>query len=95
MPHSLEEKKRVVTRLRRIKGQAEALARAVEQGTDCGALLQQLSALRGATNGLMAELLESHLRETFGTAPAVAEAAAVDTQAEIDQLMRIVRSYLK
>ena len=95
MPHSLEEKKRVVTRLRRIKGQAEALERAVEQGTDCAALLQQLSALRGATNGLMAELLESHLRETFGTAPAAAEAAAVDTQAEIDQLMRIVRSYLK
>ena len=95
MPHSLEEKKRVVTRLRRIKGQAEALERAVEQGTDCGAQLQQLSALRGATNGLMAELLESHLRETFGTAPAVAAAAAVDTQAEIDQLMRIVRSYLK
>ena len=95
MPHSLEEKKRVVTRLRRIKGQAEALERAVEQGTDCGALLQQLSALRGATNGLMAELLESHLRETFGTAPAVDETSAVDTQAEIDQLMRIVRSYLK
>ena len=95
MPHSLEEKKRVVTRLRRIKGQAEALERAVEQGTDCGALLQQLSALRGATNGLMAELLESHLRETFGMVFAVAAAAAVDTQAEIDQLMRIVRSYLK
>ena len=98
MPHSLEAKKRVVTRLRRIKGQAEALERAVEQGTDCGALLQQLSALRGATTGLMAEVLESHLRETFGAAPVVAadEAAPiVDTQAEIDQLMRIVRSYLK
>lgn len=97
MPHSLEAKKRVVTRLRRIKGQAEALERAVEQGTDCGALLQQLSALRGATTGLMAEVLESHLRETFGAAPVVAEGAAsvVDTEAEIDQLMRIVRSYLK
>ena len=95
MPHTAEDKQRAITRLRRIKGQAEALERAVEQGTDCGALLQQLSALRGATNGLMAELLESHLRETFGTAPAAAEAAAVDTQAEIDQLMRIVRSYLK
>ena len=98
MPHSLEAKKRVVTRLRRIKGQAEALERAVEQGTDCGALLQQLSALRGATTGLMAEVLESHLHETFGAAPAVpadGKAPAVDTQAEIEQLMRIVRSYLK
>ena len=95
MPHSLEAKKRVVTRLRRIKGQAEALERAVEQGTDCGALLQQLSALRGATTGLMAEVLESHLRETFGAATAEGKAPTVDTQAEIDQLMRIVRSYLK
>ena len=95
MPHSLEEKKRVVTRLRRIKGQAEALERAVEQGTDCAALLQQLSALRGATTGLMAEVLESHLHETFGAAPAEGKAPAVDAQAEIDQLMRIVRSYLK
>ena len=74
MPHSLEAKKKVVTRLRRIKGQAEALERAVEQGTDCGALLQQLSALRGATTGLMAEVLESHLHETFGAAPAEGKA---------------------
>ncbi|MGA0570463.1 metal/formaldehyde-sensitive transcriptional repressor [Variovorax sp. VNK109] len=101
MPHSLEEKQRVIKRLRRIKGQTEALERAVEQGTDCGALLQQLAALRGASTGLMAEVLESHLRETFGpqASPGKATAKAtrrpVDTQAEIDQLMRIVRSYLK
>ena len=57
MPYNPEDKQRVVTRLRRIKGQAEALERAVLAGTDCGALLQQLSALRGASNGLMAEVL--------------------------------------
>ena len=56
MPHSAEEKKRVITRLRRIRGQAEALERAVESGTDCGALLQQLSALRGATTQMGASL---------------------------------------
>ena len=95
MPHSPAEKKKALTRLRRIRGQTDALERALEAGSDCGAVLQQLAAIRGAVNGLMAEVLESHLRETFGTAPAVAEAAAVDTQAEIDQLMRIVRSYLK
>ena len=92
MPHSAHEKKRVITRLRRIRGQAEALERAVQQGTDCGALLQQLAALRGAANGLMAEVLDSHLRETFGTAHDRTEPAV---QAEIDQLMRLVRSYLR
>ncbi|MGB4360473.1 MAG: metal-sensing transcriptional repressor, partial [Rhodoferax sp.] len=40
MPHSPQEKKRVITRLRRIRGQAEAMERAVEAGSDCGSLLQ-------------------------------------------------------
>ena len=98
MPHSPEEKKRVVTRLRRMQGQALALERAVNEGTECGALLQQLAALRGATNGLMAEVLESHLRETFlqsaqGHPPA--PGPGPETESQIDDLMRIVRSYLK
>ncbi len=97
MPHSPAEKKRVTTRLRRIQGQALALERAVNEGTECGALLQQLAALRGAATGLMAEVLESHLRETFlqsaqGGRPG---ATTIEPEAEIDQIMRIVRSYLK
>ena len=96
MPHTPEEKKRVITRLRRIKGQAEALERAVDAGTECGALLQQLAALRGAATGLMAEVLESHLRETFGAASTDAGALPLEkAEAEIDQIMRIIRSYLK
>ncbi len=93
MPHSPEAKKRVMTRLRRIKGQAEALERAVEEGTECGALLQQLAAMRGAATGLMAEVLESHLKETFQQPQVALSPADMDT--EIDQLMRIIRSYLK
>ncbi|AVJ25934.1 metal-sensing transcriptional repressor [Achromobacter spanius] len=96
MPHSPEEKKRVVTRLRRIQGQALALERAVNEGTECGALLQQLAALRGATNGLMAEVLESHLRETFlQSAQKSPPDPRPETKSQIDDLMRIVRSYLK
>ena len=91
MPNTAEEKRRVVTRLRRIKGQADALERAVLEGTDCGSLLQQLSALRGATNGLMAEVLESHLRETF-LPPIPADR---DMDGEVDRLARLVRSYLR
>lgn len=94
MPYSQVEKKRVITRLRRIRGQADALERAVEAGTDCGALLQQLAALRGATTGLMAELFESHLRETFGSVDRP-ERSAQAPEGDVDALMRIVRSYLK
>ncbi len=91
MPHSPQAKKRVITRLRRIRGQAEALERAVEAGTDCGSLLQQLAAMRGAATGLMTEVLDSHLRETFGTPPG----RHPDTDAEIERLISLVRSYLK
>ena len=50
------------------------------------ALLQQLAALRGAATSLMAEVFESHLRETFG------QAGAPD---ELDRLSRLARSFLK
>jgi len=95
MPHSPEDKKRALTRLRRIKGQAEALERAVEAGTECAALLQQIAALRGATNGLMAEVLESHFRETFGQSQEEIGKNVEATDTQIDEIMRILRTYLK
>lgn len=98
MPHSPDEKKRAVARLRRIKGQAEALERAVESGVDCSALLQQIAALRGAANGLMAEVLESHLRETLGLARgngSHGEMAGFEPEAELDGIIRMLRTYLK
>jgi DNA-binding FrmR family transcriptional regulator len=100
VPYTVEEKRRAVARLRRVKGQAEALERAVLAGTDCGTLLQQIAALRGATNGLMAEVLESHLRETFGasvppTRRGATQAPPAEREAEIERLVRLVRSYLK
>ena len=87
MPHSPAEKKKALARLRRIQGQAEALSRAIKAGSDCGAVLQQLAAIRGAVNGLMAEVLESHLREEFGE--------LADNDTGIRQAITLVRSYLK
>ena len=70
MPHTPEEKKRAITRLRRIRGQAEALENAIDVGTSCSQVLQQLAAVRGAVNGLMLEVLEGHMREHLGAAEA-------------------------
>ncbi|MCU4177949.1 metal/formaldehyde-sensitive transcriptional repressor [Bosea sp. BH3] len=94
MPHSPEDKRRAVTRLRRIRGQTEALILAVERGEDCGALLQQLAALRGAATGLMAEVLEMHLRETVH-APARPEEDSAESPDSITEIMRVIRPYLK
>ncbi len=93
MPHTPAEKKRAINRLRRIRGQAEALERAIEHGADCGAVLQQLSAMRGAVNGLMLDVMEGHLRESFGYFEAEANQTAL--QAPIDDAVALLRSYLK
>lgn len=54
---------KLTARVRRIGGQVTALERALADHVECGAVLQQLAAVRGAVNGLVFELLESHLRE--------------------------------
>jgi DNA-binding FrmR family transcriptional regulator len=89
MPHSPAEKKKALARVRRIRGQVEALERALDQGADCGPVLQQLAAIRGATNALMAEVLESHLREEFapGDDPRRAQ--------RVDEMTQLVRTYLR
>lgn len=90
MPHSPDEKKRSLTRVRRIRGQCDALERAIEAGTRCGDVLQQIAAIRGAVNGLMAEVMESHLREQFGPDSPEADAAT-----RIQDTIGLVRTYLK
>ncbi|WP_353186510.1 metal/formaldehyde-sensitive transcriptional repressor [Bosea sp. (in: a-proteobacteria)] len=94
MPHHPEDKRRAVTRLRRIRGQTDALILAIERGEECGALLQQLAALRGAATGLMAEVLEMHLRETLQERSPAGEAAGDDPD-RVAGVMRVIRPYLK
>lgn len=91
MPHTPQEKKRVLARVGRMRGQCEALERALQQGADCAAVLQQIAALRGAVNGLMAQVLESHLREEL------AQPAASQRQRDqrVDEVVALLRSYLK
>ncbi len=81
----------MLTRVRRIKGQADALETALEQGGDCSAILQQIAAIRGAVNGLMAEVLEGHIREHLG----VDEIPAEQRSRDLENVVAVLRSYLK
>lgn len=74
------ESKPLLARIRRIKGQTQALERALEEGQDCGVVLQQLAAVRGAVNGLMLEVLEGHMREHLGAEAATAEQREQDLE---------------
>lgn len=91
MPHSTAEKKRVLGRVRRVRGQLDALEAALEKGAECGPVLQQIAAIRGAVNGLMAGVLESHLREEFTNLVDTTDAQ----RSSIDEVVSLVRTYLK
>ena len=91
MAHTIKSKKQLLTRVRRIKGQAEALERALEHETDCSAVLQQIAAIRGAVNGLMSEVLEGHIREHLGANDISPQQRSED----LEQVVAALRSYLK
>lgn len=91
MAHTIHNKRALLARIRRIRGQSEALERALEQETDCGAVLQQIAAIRGAVNGLMAEVLEGHVREHLG-----AEVTdPLQRQEDVQVVLSALRSYMK
>ncbi len=84
---SSDPDKKVLARVRRIRGQIEGIERAIEESTDCYAVLQQTAAARGALNGLMAELIEGHIRHHV--------LADTNNGKGTDELIDIVRSYLR
>lgn len=91
MPNRPEDKKRALARVKRLKGQLEALERALSQQDDCSAILQQIAAIRGAVGGLMLFVLEAHLRDTFGEdAP-----SPQDRDEQLESINELLRSYLK
>jgi DNA-binding FrmR family transcriptional regulator len=62
MAHVAHDKDKLINRVRRLRGQVEALERALVDGAECTDVLQLVSACRGALNGLMGEVIEGHVR---------------------------------
>ncbi len=91
MPHTIRTKKQLLARVRRIRGQSVALEKALEEENECGAVLQQIAAIRGAVNGLMAEVLEGHLREHVGARTV----SAKQQSADLEEVVAVIRAYLK
>ena len=84
------EKTKLVKRLNRIRGQVDALHRAiVEQDVSSARLLQQATACRGAMDGFIAEIIEDHIREQVVAAPNRDQASRA-----AEELIAIVHSYL-
>jgi DNA-binding FrmR family transcriptional regulator len=62
MGHTIREKAKLQNRVRRVRGQLEALERAIEEEKGCSAVLHLVVAVRGAMNGLMGEIIGDHIR---------------------------------
>ena len=63
MPHTVREKTKLLNRTRRLRGQIEALERALSEEDDCSKILHQIVAARGAINGLLTQVIEGVIRE--------------------------------
>ena len=84
-------KEKLLNRLRRMRGQIDAIERAIEADRECAQVLQQATACRGALEGFIAEVLEDHIREHL-----VDPAAPDESRQRVaaDELIRIVHAYL-
>jgi DNA-binding FrmR family transcriptional regulator len=81
-----------MARISRIRGQVEAIERALNEEKDCAAVLQTIAACRGAINGLMAEVMEGHIREHI-LDPAQDPTSTQQEAAE--DIIDLIKSYLK
>lgn len=90
MSHVSGNRPRLLTRVRRLKGQVEALEKALLGDPECLAVLTQTAAIKGAAQSLMVELLDDHLQ-----AHLVQEPDAQARQAESEALSGMLRSYFK
>jgi len=89
--HTIHDKQKLLNRVRRIRGQIDAIERALEEEKGCSEVLQQITSCRGAMNGLLTVVLEDHIRTHLVDAEAP---AGSDGEAK-EQLIEVVRSYFK
>jgi DNA-binding FrmR family transcriptional regulator len=92
MAHTTKGKQKLLTRIRRIRGQVDAIERALDGEEECSGVLQLMAACRGALNGLMAEVMEGHVR--FHVLDPDQPASSPQAQAA-EELIEVVRTYLK
>jgi len=90
MSHTKSEKAKLMNRIRRVRGQLEAVERAVESEEGCATVLHLIVAARGAINSLMTEVIEDHIRMHVIDPPTDAE-----RKGGAEELIEALQSYLR
>ena len=92
MSHTIREKQKLQARVRRIKGQIEAIERALGSEAGCEQVMHLIAGVRGAIAGLMAEVVEDHVRTHLVDVEKNPNALNAEAAA---QLLEVIRAYLK
>ena len=92
MAHSVHDQKKLLLRVSRIRGQINAVEKALLDERDCSTVLVTLAACRGAINSLMSEVLEGHVR--FHVLDPKGK-PTTDQTAAGEELIDVIRTYLK
>jgi DNA-binding FrmR family transcriptional regulator len=91
MAHTNRGRDKLKARLARIRGQIDAVARALDREHECGDVLQQIAAIRGAVTGLLGEVLEEHVREHLASR----NLSANDRENAADEVIEVLRRYFR
>ncbi len=92
MSHTIHQKQTLLARVRRIRGQVEAIERALDGEAGCEKVMHLIAAARGAMAGLMAEVVEEHVRTHLVDREKYPDALNAEAA---EQLLDVVRTYLK
>ncbi len=92
MTHTIREKQKLLGRVKRIGGLIDAIERAVENEAGCDQVMHLIAGVRGAVAGLMAEVIEDHVRTHL---LAGADERPADRAEAADHLFEVIRTYLK
>jgi FrmR/RcnR family transcriptional regulator, repressor of frmRAB operon len=92
MVHTVRDRSKLLNRVRRIRGQVTAIEELLEKDAECERVLHTIAACRGAIDGLLAEVLEDHIRYHVVSPEANPESEQVQAA---EQLVDLLRSYLK
>ena len=92
MSHTIRDQEKLLARVRRLRGQVEGIERALTNQAGCEQVMHLIAGARGAMAGLMAEVLEDHVRSHL--VDAEKHPGALNTDAA-EQLLDVVRTYLK
>jgi DNA-binding FrmR family transcriptional regulator len=81
-----------MSRVRRLRGQIDGIERALSSDAECEQVMHLIAGARGAMAGLMAEVIQDHVRSHLVDSekyPGALKAEAAE------QLLDVVRTYLK